>query len=137
MNKEDCIFCKIIKREVPSAVVFEDETAFAFLDINPVTEGHVLLIPKNHHANILETPDNLVQDLFLKAKHLMPAVKDGAGSEYVAISVVGTDVAHFHIHLIPRSKNDGLKGFWNTKKYESLEKMNEVAEKIKLSVVSL
>ena len=112
-------------------MINEDETSLSFLDINPVAEGHLLIIPKDHHSNILETPDSLVKELFLKTKNLIPAVRDGANAEYVALSVVGTDVPHFHIHLIPRSHNDGLKGFWPAKKYESVEKMSEIAQKIK------
>jgi histidine triad (HIT) family protein len=137
MNNPDCIFCKIVKNEIPATIVHEDDISLSFLDINPVAEGHVLVIPKDHHENILSTPDNLVKELFLKAKKLMPAVKEGSDSEYVAISVVGTDVPHFHIHLIPRSHDDGLKGFWPSKKYESEEKMNEIKERIKNSISSL
>lgn len=131
MNEPDCIFCKIVRKEIPATIVHEDEFSLSFLDINPVAEGHLLIIPKDHHENILSTPDKLVEELFLKAKKLIPAVKEGSESEYVTISVVGTDVPHFHIHLIPRSQNDGLKGFWPSKKYESIERMNELRDKIK------
>jgi len=137
MNETDCIFCKIVRKEIPATIVHEDEISLSFLDINPVAEGHLLVIPKDHHENILSTPDELVKELFLKAKNLMPAVKEGSESEYVAISVVGTDVPHFHIHLIPRSYNDGLKGFWPSKKYESLDRMNELRDKIKSFISSL
>ena len=127
---EDCIFCKIIAGEIPSAKIYEDEKILAFLDINPVNHGHVLLIPKTHHPKIEETPDEVVADMFVKSKKLMGAIKRAMKAEYVVISVVGTDVPHLHIHLIPRWHNDGLAGFWPTKKYNEKE-MGVAAEKIK------
>lgn len=126
----DCIFCKIIKGEIPSAKVFEDERILAFLDINPVNFGHVLVIPKAHHPKLEETPDAVVSDIFVQSKKLMPAVRKAAGAEYVAVSVVGTDVPHLHIHLIPRKHTDGMAGFWPTKKYGEKE-METMAEKIR------
>jgi histidine triad (HIT) family protein len=134
MEKENCIFCKIVRGEIPAEIVHSDDISLSFLDINPVNEGHLLIIPKEHHKSMQETPDNLMKELFLKTKELMTGVKEGVGAEYVAISVVGTDVPHFHIHIIPRSKGDGLAGFWPTKKYESPEKMKAVAQKIRESI---
>ena len=127
---ESCIFCNIIKGNIPSAKVFEDASILAFLDINPVNHGHVLVIPKAHHSNLEETPDTVVADIFVQSKKLMPAVKKAANADYVAISVVGTEVPHLHIHLIPRTHTDGLAGFWPTKKYGEKE-MESVAEKIR------
>ncbi len=136
MNKEDCIFCKIVKKEVPASVVFEDEISLAFLDINPINNGHLLIIPKKHYSKLTETPDEILQPIFLRAKKLMVAMDESLKPEVVVLSVVGKDVAHFHIQLIPRMPNDGLGGFWPSKKYESIEKMNEVAEKIKSVLMS-
>jgi histidine triad (HIT) family protein len=133
MENPNCIFCKIVRKEIPAEVVSEDESSISFLDINPVNVGHLLVIPKEHHENMIATPDDLVQKLFLKSKILMQAVKEGTGADYVIVSVVGIDVPHFHIHLIPRFNNDNLKG-WATKKYENDEKMHEVGEKIKKEI---
>lgn len=125
-----CLFCKIVSGEIPSAKIYEDEKILAFLDINPVNHGHLLVIPKEHHPRIEETPDAVVADMFVKSKKLMGAVKKAMNADYVAVSVVGTDVPHFHIHLIPRLFTDGLAGFWPTKKYGEKE-MEKAAEKIK------
>ncbi len=126
----DCIFCKIVAGEIQSAKVYEDDKILAFLDINPVNHGHVLVIPKAHHPKMEETPDAVVADIFVQSKKLMPAVKKAMNADYVAVSVVGTDVPHFHVHLIPRRADDGLAGFWPTKKYGEKE-MEAVAGKIK------
>lgn len=127
---QDCIFCKIIKGEIPSAKVYEDDKCFGFLDINPVNYGHVLLIPKGHYQMMPDTPDDLVAYLFVRAKALMATIKAAVEADYVIVSVVGLDVPHFHIHLIPRFANDGLAGFWPTKKYDE-GGMQRIAEKIK------
>jgi histidine triad (HIT) family protein len=126
----DCIFCKIIAGEIPGAKIYEDDKALAFLDINYVNPGHVLIIPKEHYENMVETPNELVAYLYVKAKELMIKIKKAMEADYVCLSVVGTDVPHFHIHLIPRWHDDGLAGFWPTKKYSEGE-MEKIAEKIK------
>ena len=124
-----CLFCKMISGEIPAAKIYEDEKCLIFLDINPVTIGHLLLIPKEHFASMTETPDELVAYLYIKARWLMPKIKKALNADYVSLSVVGTDVPHFHIHIIPRRFDDGLAHFWPTKKYAEGE-MADVAEKI-------
>ena len=128
----DCLFCKIIQKEIPASIVYEDDTALAFLDINPVTDGHTLLIPKEHHSWIHETPDELLGETFIIAKKLMLALKDAFNADFINVSVVGKDVPHFHIHLIPRYNNDNLSG-WPTKKYQEGE-MEQVSNKIRHSL---
>lgn len=113
----DCIFCKIVKNEIPSTKVWEDDKFLAFLNINPVTDGHLLLIPKEHHVMMTDVPDKLLSEIYIKAKKLMKAVKKAMGADYVVLSVEGTEVPHFHIHLIPRKFDDALPEFWVTKKY--------------------
>jgi|SRR3989344_3557040 len=117
----DCIFCKIAANEIPAEVVYEDESVIAFLDIHPVNFGHTLLIPKRHVPTMLDVPDEMLNVLFVAAKKLMGAIKKGCEADYVALTVVGVDVPHFHIHLIPRYLNDGLAGFWPTKTYRENE----------------
>lgn len=126
----NCIFCKIVKGEVSSEKVFEDANILAFLDINPVNHGHVLIIPKAHHPRLEETPDAVVADIFVESKRMMPAIKKATNADFVAVSIVGTEVPHLHVHLIPRTHADGLAGFWPTKKYGEKE-MESVAEKIR------
>lgn len=125
-----CIFCKIVSGEIPSAKVYEDAVVLAFLDIKPVNPGHVLVIPKAHYANILETPDEMVAYIFQKSKALMKSIKAAMEADFVVLSIVGMDVPHFHIHLLPRYHSDGLAGWWPTKEYGDGE-MNGVVEKIR------
>ena len=96
--------------------MYEDDTCLAFLDINPVAEGHLLLIPKDHYVWIQDVPDELIAYLFIKTKTLIAAMKASLGCDYVQISVVGKDVPHVHIHLIPRYLSDDLHG-WATATY--------------------
>ena len=125
----DCIFCKIIAGEIPAARVYQDDKFLAFLDINPVTPGHTMIIPKQHFKTMTENPDELVAEIFIKAKELMPKLKKAMAADYVVVSVVGVDVPHLHVHLIPRRLNDGLANWWPTKKYGEGE-MEQIAKKI-------
>ena len=127
---ETCIFCKISTKVIPSSVVYEDDKFFGFLDIQPVAKGHTLLIPKSHHAWMHETPDDLLAEIFILTKKMMNTLRKGLGCDYVQVSVVGKDVPHFHIHLIPRSFNHGLPQF-PTLQYESEDEQKETTERIK------
>jgi len=130
----DCIFCKIIKGDIPCEKVYEDDTLLAFLDIKPVNPGHFMIIPKEHHEMIQDTPDELVSKVFVKAKSLINPLKEATGADFVALSVVGIDVPHFHVHLVPRFKDDGLANFWPTKEYKEGE-AKEIVKKIKEKLV--
>ena len=99
---ENCLFCKIVPKQIPSTITYEDDLLLAFLDIHPVTHGHTLLIPKEHYAWVHETPDELISSAFIKAKELIKRMRNDIPCDYVEISVIGKDVPHFHIHLIPR-----------------------------------
>ncbi len=127
---KDCIFCNIIAGNIPAEIIYQDEKIISFLDINPVNFGHALVIPKEHFPYMADVPDKMIGPLFLKSKELMPVIKKALGADYVAVSVVGLDVPHFHIHLVPRYFNDGLASFWPTQKYPA-GKMQEVAKKIR------
>ncbi len=117
---DTCIFCKIIHGEIPAHKVFDDEEVLAFLDIHPVAAGHILLIPKMHIPWIQEVPDVLLSSMMIKTKNLIQAMKKSLSCDYVQVSIVGKDVPHFHIHLIPRFFNDMLPGF-PTKEYSAGE----------------
>jgi histidine triad (HIT) family protein len=125
----DCIFCQIIAGKIPAEKIYEDKEAFAFLDINPVAPGHILLIPKKHYVMMADVPDQLLGYCFIQAKSLLLKIKKALKADYVSVSVSGVDIPHFHIHLIPRHFNDGLKG-WPTKKYPEGE-IEKVAKKIR------
>ncbi len=101
---ENCLFCKIVRKEIPATIVHEDDTTLAFLDIHPITEGHTLLIPKEHHPWMQETPDALVGETFIQASKLMQKMKEKHSCDFVEVKVVGIDVPHFHVHLIPRKR---------------------------------
>lgn len=130
---DECVFCKIIKGEIPAAKIYEDDNILAFLDIKPVNHGHMLVIPKKHYEKMEVAPDETVADVFIGAKKLMKAIKEAMLADFVALSVVGIDVPHFHIHLIPRYFNDKMPVFWPRKEYKDGEK-ETVAEKIKKSL---
>jgi histidine triad (HIT) family protein len=127
----DTVFGKIIRGEIPATKVYEDDRFLAFMDINPVTKGHTLLIPKEHYTWIHDAPDALVGDIFIKAKHLIDAMRARLGCDYVQVGVVGNEVPHFHIHLIPRflSENAQITSRPHIP-YESAEEMNEYAQNI-------
>ena len=130
----DCIFCKIISGEIPSAKVYEDDSVFAFLDIAPVNPGHVLAVTKKHYANIEETPEEDLCALMKAVKRIGSAIKAGLGAEGYNLNenndpIAGQVIPHLHFHVIPRRSGDGLK-LWPQGKYEEGEAEN-VAEKIK------
>jgi histidine triad (HIT) family protein len=130
----DCLFCKIIKGEIPSTKIYEDENSFAFLDINPVNPGHTLLVPKKHSRNIFDTDDEVLKQLAPTLKKLSIAVKDGASADGVNIHInnepaAGQVVFHTHIHIIPRFTGDGVK-MWKGGEYKQNE-IEKIAEKIK------
>ena len=105
----DCIFCKIISKEIPTKILYEDEYTIAFLDAFPVAKGHTLVIPKQHYAKIQDLPSEINEKLFNTVHKLIPKVDSLQGSTLVAIhngKNSGQEIPHVHVHLIPRSKND-------------------------------
>ena len=129
---QDCIFCKISKKEIPCDKVYEDEISFAFLDINPVNLGHTLIIPKKHFENIYDLPEDTAAHLIKIAKKISIALKkigvDGTNITTNNGKAAGQVVPHSHIHLIPRFMSDKLPS-WPTKKYKEGE-IKEIAQKI-------
>ena len=103
-HKENCIFCKIINKEIPSSFTYEDDKFVAFLDIEPQSDGHTLLIPKAHYPWMTDVPDEIIGDIFIVTKKLMRKLMVEKNCEFVKIKVIGKDVPHFHIHLIPQYK---------------------------------
>lgn len=130
----ECIFCKIVKEDLSCFKIYEDKNVLAFLDMNPIHPGHVLVIPKKHSETILDTDDDVLKDLIVITKKISKAVYEGLNLEGFNVSMnqfeVGNQaVPHLHIHIIPRHKDDGLR-FWPQREYESEEKKKEVQEKI-------
>lgn len=106
-----CIFCKIASKEVPAPLIYEDEFVVAFPDIKPVVPGHTLVIPKGHYRWFYDTPEEVSNAWFTAAKNIAKQIKEERGADYVQLSIVGKDVPHGHIHLMPRKfaeKHSGL-----------------------------
>jgi histidine triad (HIT) family protein len=125
---KNCIFCKIIKKEIPCNQVYEDKNFLVFLDIKPVNYGHLLIIPKKHVIWMQEADDKIIGSIYKLAKKMMLALKKSLKCDYVQLSVVGNEVPHFHIHLIPRYTEDNFKNF-PTKEYikkEDLKILNKI-----------
>ena len=105
----DCIFCKIISKEIPAKILYEDEDTIALLDAFPVAKGHTLVIPKQHYAKIQDLPSEINEKLFNTVHKMIPKVDSLQGSTLVAIhngKDSGQEVPHVHVHLIPRSNSD-------------------------------
>ncbi len=131
---EDCIFCKIVKGEIPCHKVYEDDDVLAFLDISPVNPGHTLVIPKRHYADLLELPEVESQRLIARVKKISPAVISGVEAQAFNLNlnngkVSGQEVAHVHWHIVPRFEGDGRE-LWHGRPYGEGE-VEEILEKIK------
>ena len=115
VTNPDCPFCKIVRSEAQSYTIFEDDNTLAFLDKRPVFPGHSLLIPKSHYETLIDLPTSLIGPLFQNAQLLARAMEQGLQAEgtFVAINNrMSQSVPHVHIHIVPRHKKDGLKGFF-------------------------
>ncbi|MGI8992179.1 MAG: HIT family protein [Bryobacteraceae bacterium] len=136
----DCLFCKIAAGELDSEIVFDDADCLAFLDNRPLFPGHVLLIPKRHCETLVDLPEELVAPLFLNARVLARAVEKALACDgtFVAINNrVSQTVPHLHVHIVPRRKKDGLKGFfWPRKPYEGDDDAKHVARAIREAITS-
>lgn len=130
----DCIFCKIITKEIPSDVVFEDDKVVAFLDIKPTNPGHVLVVPKKHSKDLLEADNDTVCQTMVRIKKIAPAVIEAVGASSFNLGVntgpaSGQVVFHLHFHIIPRISSDGLEP-WPHHDSEPKSRI-QMAEKIK------
>lgn len=131
----DCVFCGIASGSIEAAIVLDEPDVLAFLDVRPVFEGHVLVVPRAHHDTLLDLPADLLPVVFGASQRVAAAVVDGLGADgtFVAMNnVVSQSVPHLHVHVVPRRRKDGLRGFfWPRQKYESTEAMHAVAAKIR------
>jgi histidine triad (HIT) family protein len=129
-----CAFCAIVAGS-ESHVVLDDDHCLAFLDHRPVFPGHCLLVPKQHYETLADVPPAQVAPLFLRARDLSAAVEEGMGADgtFVAINNrVSQSVPHLHVHVVPRRKKDGLRGFfWPRLRYGSPEEMTEAQGRIR------
>ena len=126
----NCIFCKIISGEIPSYTVYEDDIVKVFLDIEPNTNGHLLIIPKQHFTNIVDLNSETMTHIFEVQKKMYDLVKEKLGAEgatFAQNNDLGQEVKHYHMHLIPRYTNDGWKNAYDM----NLESIEKIYEKLK------
>lgn len=130
-----CTFCSILAGDLPAHVVLDDDVALGFLDVRPVFRGHVLVVPRDHHELLTDLPVGEVGPLFERVQRVAAAVPAALAAQgsFVAINnKVSQSVPHLHVHVVPRTKGDGLKGFfWPRTKYGSDEEMAETAAAIR------
>jgi histidine triad (HIT) family protein len=130
----DCLFCAIVAGSVPAFKVFDGPAGVAFLDIRPVFKGHVLVVPREHIVTLPDLPAELLSGYFTLVQRLAAAVPRALGAQgtFVAINnVVSQSVPHLHNHVVPRTKGDGLRGFfWPRTKYASDDEARSYAERI-------
>lgn len=108
----DCVFCKIIKGDIPSYTIYEDEIVKVILDINPVSNGHMLIIPKTHYVNLMDIDDSVLSHIMNISKELYKKYKDKLNMDGLSITQnndYGQEVKHYHLHLIPRYENDNIE----------------------------
>jgi histidine triad (HIT) family protein len=134
-HDENCIFCKIASNQIPAIKLYEDDATLAFLDIQPINKGHVLVIPKDHFENIYSVPSELWCRVMLTVQKMAVAIKNAVSADGVNIgmnneSAAGQLVFHAHVHVIPRENEDGYKA-WSHKSYDSDEEAKEIAGKIR------
>ncbi len=114
---KDCLFCRIIAGEIPSQKIYEDERTYAFMDINPASTGHALIIPKEHARDIHDLSPEALAATALSAQKVAAAVRDTVAPDGINLlqcnePAAGQTVFHFHLHVIPRMEADGLALGW-------------------------
>ncbi len=135
----DCIFCKIVRGELPSAKVYEDADVLAFLDIGPIVKGHTLVIPKAHHDPLPAVPPALLAKVMAVVQWVAQAQLDGLSADGVNIhqsngAVAGQIVPHVHFHVVPRFANDGHSWNWRAGSYSQPAEMSALAEKLRAAI---
>jgi len=131
----DCLFCAIASGEQPAEIVLADEVAVAFLDSRPVFKGHVLVIPRDHYETLADLPAELVGPLFTRVQRVSAALPAALGAQgtFVALNnVVSQSVPHLHVHVVPRTRGDGLRGFfWPRQRYADDAEAAAYAQRIR------
>ncbi|MGC8533528.1 MAG: HIT family protein [Candidatus Parvarchaeum sp.] len=138
---EECIFCKIVNKEVKASLVFENENFIAFLDKSPIFKGHTLLIPKKHIETLFDFSEDYLKEFAVETKRIANGVKKGLDCDGILLinnNVVSQSVPHFHVHIIPREKGKPLKGFmWPRTRYKDESEEESFREKIGKAIESL
>jgi histidine triad (HIT) family protein len=138
MADDNCLFCRIVSGELPATVVYEDKNSVAFLDHRPLFHGHTLLVPREHVETLGDLSSSLVEPYFKAAQLLARAVESALDAEGTFVAMnnrVSQSVPHLHVHVVPRKRKDGLKGFfWPRTKYKDDEEMKVVQRKITAAI---
>src|SRR5579864_6709516 len=136
-----CAFCNILRHPDGNDIVYENESSLAFLGHRPLFPGHCLIIPKTHLETIHDLPDSLLAPFFSTVKLLAAAIERAQraqGTFIAANNRVSQSVPHFHVHVVPRKKGDGLKGFfWPRRKYQSPEEITAVLGALREAIAQL
>ncbi len=132
---DSCIFCKIASKQASASIIYEDETAIAFLDIRPLTEGHSLVIPKKHYVDMFDIPEDQLSQVYSVAKQVSKAVKKATNADGISIiqqngKAAGQDIFHLHVHIVPRFEGQKLPSFSTLKEVERA-KLDSMAKEIK------
>jgi len=135
MSENDCLFCKMIAGQIPVTKIYEDEIVLAFLDIGPISDGHTLVIPKQHFEKLHDCPDQLFGQMASRIGKIAKAVTAAVNSDGYNVlcnngRAAGQLIGHLHFHIIPRSTGDGLFSRWPSYKYEE-GKIDQIAGKIR------
>jgi histidine triad (HIT) family protein len=138
---DGCIFCQIASGTLAAPLVFEDEVSLAFLDHRPIFPGHTLLIPKQHHETLADLPEALIKPIFTNTQLLTRAIESALQAEgtFVAINNrVSQSVPHLHVHIVPRRRKDGLRGFfWPRQAYKDPDEMENIRKNLSETVTRL
>jgi histidine triad (HIT) family protein len=133
LNK-DCLFCRIVSGEIQAPVVYEDDTSLGFLDHRPLFHGHTLVVPKEHFETLKDLPSGVIGPFFERVQLLSRAVETAMSAEGTFVAMnnrVSQSVPHLHVHVVPRRRKDGLKGFfWPRTKYHSDDEIADVQQLI-------
>ena len=140
MAPADCPFCEIAAGTRPAHVVLDDGPVLAFLDARPVFPGHTLVVTREHYETLLDLPRALLEPLFGASRSVARAMEEGLGADgsFVAVNNrISQSVAHLHVHVVPRRRKDGLRGFfWPRQKYESDAAMAAIADTLRIAISS-
>ncbi len=135
MSADDCVFCEMVAGRIPVTKIYEDEVVLVFLDISPVSDGHTLVIPRQHFEKLHDCPPELLGQVGSRLGKIAKAVAAGMSSEDYNVlcnngRAAGQLVEHSHFHIIPRNTGDGLFDRWPSYKYQE-GKLDEIAAKIR------
>lgn len=134
MSPGDCAFCAIVAGTAEAEVVLDDEVAVGFLDTRPLFPGHTLVVPRTHHETLVDLPPEEVGPLFVRARRVAAAVVEvlAAQGSFVALNnTVSQSVPHLHVHVVPRTRGDGLRGFFWPRTTYAEGQAEEVAARVR------